>query len=366
MNQLQRSPLHAALAALLTVFLLTGSPILSAHDGGGSGSGSDDGGGNSGRGGGDDDDRGGGDDDDEDGALTLRVNDAIGKPGGTVAIVLRTYAPRPIRQGRASIRVVRRARPGTAKDLLTFEALTQPVRPFAAFLGAVVYSTRNDSKSQASLGGAPDSQLTQVQFESPSGTVNASDGPLAVLRYRLDRSVTPGQTFDIQLDPALTNLVDGAGRPIVIEPRNATLTVRAPSAPHALEAEGDKVEPGETAELGVSTFEPFPISSGRIVLRYNPKHAGGAPVVRMDPRYGRATFKVDRPKPGQLVVTFQSPDKSLNTVPGNIVAVDLPTSANVAIGARSAITLDAAQSYLLNFRGRKIKLKMEAGELEFE
>lgn len=341
MLQKPRFQTRAALAALLAAsFLLAGSPEASARRGRG----------------GDDDNGSGGDGD----SLTLRINSAVGQPGGVVAVVLRTYAPRPVRQGQVSFRV-RRRRPGA--KALTVAELTQPVRPLT-FLSAVVYSQRGDSSTQASLTGAPDSQTAQARFQSPSATVNASDGPLAVFRFRLDPSVTPGQEFDLEIDPAQTNLVDEAGRPVTIEPRGATLTVRAKSAPLALEAEGDEVEPGETAELGVQTAEPFPISSGQVALRYDARLAGGPPVVRMDPRYGRATFTVDRSTPGLLVVRFQSPDKSLNTVPGTFVAVDLPTSASAAIGATSRVTLDPARTWLVGVRGRKLKLKLENDSLE--
>lgn len=342
MTHTSRSPRSRFLAALLAAgLLLSAAPEASARRGRG----------------GDDDDRG------NDKALKLRVNDAIGKPGGTVAIVLRTYAARPIRQGQISVRV-RRGRPAKALSALTVEALTQPVRPLT-FQRAVVYSTRSDSATQATPTGAPDSQAVKVRFSSPSATVNASDGPLAVLFFKLHPSVKPGQVYTIEVDPSVTSLVDGGGKPIVFEPINAVLTVRAPSAPLAVEAEGDEVEPGETAELGVQTFEPFRVSSGRVTLRYNPAAASGAPVVRIDPRYGKSTFTVDRSKPGVLVVDFKSPDKSLNTVPGTIVAVDLPTRASAGIGTGSAVTLDPAGTWLRSVKGRKLKLKLESGRLDF-
>lgn len=339
-----RSRSRSALAALVAVaLLLSAAPEASARRGRGS------------------DGNGGGGDDDK--ALKLRVNDAIGKPGGTVAIVLRTYAARPIRQGQISVRV-RRGRPAKALEGLTVEALTQPVRPLT-FQRAVVYSTRSDSSTQATPTGAPESQAVNVKFSSPSATVNASDGPLAVLFFQLHPSVTPGQVYTIEVDPAITSLVDGGGKPIVFEPINAVLTVRAPSAPLAVEAEGDEVEPGETAELGVQTSEPFRVSSGRVTLRYNAAVASGQPAVRIDPRYGNSTFTVDRSKPGVLVVDFRSPDNSLNTVPGTIVAVDLPTRASAAIGTGSAVTLDPAGTWLKSVKGRKLKLKLESGRLDF-
>jgi hypothetical protein len=101
-------------------------------------------------------------------------------------------------------------------------------------------------------------------------------------------------------------------------------------------------------------------------LRYNPAAASGPPVVRMDPRYGKATFTVDRSKPGVLRVDFKSSNNTLNTVPGTIVAVDLPTRATAAIGTQSPVRLDPAGTWLKNAKGQKFKLKIENGSLVFE
>lgn len=349
-----RTPFRFALALLAVLTLLFSGVSLADRGRGG---------------GGDDDDNGGGGGGD---TLKLRLNDAIGKPGGTVALVVRTYAARPIRQGQISIRVRRgrtaaRAGIASAASALTVEALTQPVRPLT-LLRTIVYSQRGDTVvNEAALTGAPDSQAVRVDFSSPSGTVNASDGPLAVLILRLDPSVVPGQQYDIEVDPAVTGLTDAAGRPIAVEPINAVLTVRAPSAPFAVEAEGDEVEPGERAELGIETSEPFPVSGGRITLRYNRNAAAGKPVVTMDPRYGKATFQVVRSTPGLLVVTFQSPNGTLNTVPGRIVGIDLPTRASAQIGTETRVFLDPAGTWLVSRNGRrKLPLKLEGGTLAFE
>ena len=144
------------------------------------------------------------------------------------------------------------------------------------------------------------------------------------------------------------------------------LTVRAPSAPFSMEAEGDEVEPGETAELGVQTYEPFPVSGGRVTLRYDLAAAAGPAVVRMDPRYGNATFTVDRSRPGVLVVDFRSPNRTLNTVPGTIVAVDLPTRASAPVGTESPVTLDPAGTWLLSVKGWRLNVRLENGSLAFE
>jgi len=363
----QRSRFCFSLAALLAVFLLlAGAPAAMAARGSDSGSGngsgsggggSDDGGGSGGGGNG-----GGGGGGDK--ALVLRVNPAIGPPGGIVAVVLRTYAPRPIRQGQISIRVVRRPRP--AKLGLTLEDLTAPVRPLT-LLSAVVYSPRNDALAQGLLSGLTDSQIAKVTFQSPSGSVNSVDGPLAVFRFKLDPSVKPGDVFDLTLDPLQIALTDGAtSQPITITPRSDTLTVRAPKDPFRLEADGDKVQPGEMAELGVNTFEPFAVSGGRVTLTWNPGVAGGAPTVKLDPRYGKSTYTVDTSKPGRLVVNFKSPDSSFNSVPGTVVAITMPISASAGIGTASPFRLDPAETYFLNRRGKKIPLKLQGGTIQIE
>src|SRR4051812_11802090 len=328
--------------------LLAGAPQAFARSGG-----SDDGGGNGGDGG-----HGGGDK-----SLTLRVNPAIGTPGGVVAVVLRTYAPRPIRQGQVTIRTVRRPPRAKALGSLTLEALTQPVRPFLTLLSAVVYSAQGDSTSQALLTGLADSQVTQVSFQSPSGSVNAADGPLAVFFYRLDPSVRPGDTFDLTIDPIPTSLLDSAGQPITLAPRSDVLTVRNPSAAYKLEADGDKVQPGAVAELGVNTFEPFAVGGGRVTLVWDPQIAGGAPAVRIDPRYGRVTYTADTSRPGRLVVDFKSTDASFNTVPGSIIGISLPIAASASIGATSPFRLDPAGTWFLNGKGKKLKVALQNGTI---
>ena len=295
-------------------------------------------------------------------SLVLRVNPAIAAPGGVVAMVVRTYAPRPIRQGQISIRVVRRPRPAKAPSA---EELAAPVRPLT-LLSAVVYSPQNDALARAVLNGLPDSQTAGVSFQSPSGSVNSVDGPLAVFRFRLDPSVKPGDVFDLSLDLGQTTLTDGSGRTVTLEPRDATLTVRAPSDPFRLEADGDKVGPGETAELGVNTFEPFLVSGGRVTLTWDPRIAGGPPAVKLDPRYGRSTYTLDTSKPGRLVVDFRSPDSSFNTVPGTIVAITLPISASAGIGTSSPFALDPAGTFFLNRRGKKIRLALRNGTITLQ
>src|SRR6476661_2576257 len=301
-------------------------------------------------------------------SLVLRVNPAIGAPGGLVAMVLRTYAPRSIKQGQVVLRVVRRPAPavaqigrrpspgsGTSQPGLTRKNLTEPVRPLT-LVSAVVYSPLNDATARAVLNGLPDSQVAQVNFQSPSSTINSVDGPLAVFWFRLDPSVAPGNLFDLSLDLTQTKLTDENGKPITITPRSNTLTVRGPADPFQVEAEGAGALPGAVAELGVSTFEPFPVSGGRFTLTWDPRLAGGPPAVHLDPRYGQSSFTADASQPGRLVVEFQSSDSSFNSVPGTIVAISMPTAGDATIGALSPFALDPEGTWLLDPQGRRIAL----------
>jgi hypothetical protein len=100
-----------------------------------------------------------------------------------------------------------------------------------------------------------------------------------------------------------------------------------------------------------------------MTLLYDRRLRGGTPVVRIDPRYGKATFTVTS-QPGRLIVDFASADRSLNTVPGTIVAVSLPVAAGAAAGTSSPVRFDPAQTWLLSRKGRKLALKMEGGTID--
>jgi hypothetical protein len=304
-------------------------------------------------------------------ALTLRANPAIAAPGGVFAVVLRTYAPRPIRQGQVLVKVVSRpaavaaVRGGGRLAGLAKVRVGQSssAAPIATLLSATVFSVAGDSVSQASQSSNSLGQQALVKFQSPSVGINAADGPMVVFLFQLDPSVAPGQVFDLQVDPSVSSLLDGAGQKIVIDPRAGTLTVRAPGSPLTLAAEGGDAVAGTTAVLGVQTREPFLISSGRIALRYDPSVAAGPPVVRIDPRYGNATFTADSPEPGLLIVDFQSPDNTLNSVPGSFIGVTLPLVPDAVAGSSSPVSLDPSQTWLVDRYGKELPLFFEAGAL---
>ena len=301
--------------------------------------------------------RGGGDDDTQ---LALRVSDAVGQPGGVVAVVVRTYAARPIKQGqvcfrprRAVTRIVQQdpgALAGNAGD-----------QPFAALLGALVFGPRGQVTYRATL----QPLEAVVNFASPAAMVNRLDGPVAVLYLRLASTVQPGEVFTLDLDPADTFLTDAAGRPIPLLIKPGELRIRARGDSIELQAAGARLAPGRPAALGIVTTQVRPFTKGQVGLRWDPAIQAAPPSVRMPARFGRATFTVDRATPGLLIVSFTSPDASLNTVAGKFIEVTLPTKGSVRHGAKVAVRIDPNLTYLQNGPDDLSPFTMKNGQITF-
>ena len=282
--------------------------------------------------------------------LTLRVNDAVAVPGGTAAIVLRTYASRPIEQGQLCLE----AKPSTPA----------PSGPAKTVRSAEVFSDGQDTSLTLSADLTEAVQTFVVQFISPTATVNSSDGPLAVLFVDLDETLTPGQTFDLTIDLQNTFFVDGNGNPIEIRPRSGTLTIRDPSDPVTVGIEGEDVAPGGVAQLSLRTKEHLPLSSGHVGFLYNASIAAGPPSVVIDPRYGQASFTLDTSVPGRAMVDFVSADASLNSIPGSVISLHVPTLETIPVGSVSPISLDAS-SFLIGATGQGLLLALENDALNF-
>ena len=279
-------------------------------------------------------------------SLTLRLNDTAAAAGERVAVVLRTYAPRSISQGQICFRSVHRT-DGAAAANSPFTALEE-VRVFSE-MGDVEVIETFDSGSQTAL----------IAFESLSATINWADGPMAVFFFRLDGALAPGQEFALELDFDETFVLDETGQSIAVEPRGGELTIRQPGAPYALAVDGDEVAAGEVAELGIETSELFAIGSGQVALRFDPDFAAGVPTVTMDERYGMASFSVDASVPGRVVITFASPDGSLNEVPGQLIRIALPTSPDMPSGSQADLSLDPLLTGLQDPSGGSIALQLE-------
>jgi len=304
-----------------------------------------------------------------DAPLTLRINRAITEPGGIFAVVLRTYAARPIRQGQVSIRIASPTTTAAAapvRRVSTRSGSSTQTPPVATLLSAVVFSVNGDTqiKTSAILDSTGWGAVTQ--FQSLSAGINAADGPLAVFFFQLDPGVAPGQKLTLQIDPKVTSLLDANGRQITLDPRGGILEVQAPGSPRTLGADGGTAPAGGLATLAMQTFEPFLLSQGQLALRFDPSLVAGDPVVRIDPRYGRADFTVDRSTPGLLVVSFTSPDASLNTVPGSIVSIDVTVAAGAVVGTVSPLEIDPALSWLIDAQGKAVDLTFEAGTLTIQ
>jgi hypothetical protein len=193
-------------------------------------------------------------------SLTLRVNDAFAEPGGLAAVVIRTYATKPISQGQLCFR----ARPANLRvQPATLKAGGAAGQVFVAIEGVTVFAKKKDGLSVASLETADGGQTIVVEFSSASNSINKSDGPLAVIYFRVSQDVSPGDEYRIEIDSANTLVLDDTGTTIRLAPRAGRLRIRHPTDPYEAEAEDDKIAPGEKAELGVETFEPVLPAAGQ-------------------------------------------------------------------------------------------------------
>lgn len=286
--------------------------------------------------------------------LTLRINDTTAEPGGLAAVVLRTYASRGVGQGQICLGVRSTARGSTARGaaaggpLLTLEQV-------------VIFSELGDAQVIDSFDAS--AQVALIEFESLSAGINSTDGPMAVLFFRLASPLAAGAEFTLDIDEAATFLFDDQGLSIPVAPRSGTLTVRAPGAPYELAAEGDAVPPGGVAALGVETSELFAVWNGEVAFTYDPAFAAGPPVVTMDQRHGASSFTVDLTVAGRVVVSFLSANGSLNSIPGQLISIDLPTSAALPSGSRSPLALDPLATWLEDSTGLSIPLALAGDEL---
>jgi len=282
--------------------------------------------------------------------LTLRINDAVAVPGATAAIVLRTYASRPIEQG----------------QLCLDATPTDPAQSGAADAPATtqVFSANSDTSSTISTDLLSSTQTFLVTFSSPTATINSVDGPLAVIFVELADDLVPGQTFNLAIDLANTHLTDEFGNPIEIRPRSGTLSIRAPAYPVTFGIEAEDVAPGETARVSLTTNESLTLAQGHIGILYDASIAAGLPQAEIDPRYGNAQYTLDTSLPGIAIVDFVSSDGSFNRIPGNVISLLIPTSSAITPGTQSPILLDAEANAVAT-SGTTLDLRLESDLLAF-
>ena len=150
--------------------------------------------------------------------LTLRLNDAIGVPGGIAAIVVRTYASRGVGQGQMDMPIRQ-------------QGLAPQVNPIDAVLAARVFNIGEGGTFSAELDLSGPEPSVLLSFDAPAGQVNERDGPLAVIYVRLIDGLLPGQRFDVGLDLANTFLDDPDGNAIPLDLRVGRLDITSVGAP---------------------------------------------------------------------------------------------------------------------------------------
>jgi hypothetical protein len=291
--------------------------------------------------------------------LVIRVADAVGAPGEQTAIILRTYASRPVRRGRTTV---------TAASGLAAPLAPAGSSPFSSVDSALIFSAADD----AIVGTLTFDDQTGVfvaEFESTSATINAEDGVLAVIYATIGAGSQPGHCWPVVLSPAVdaTFLTDPDDDSTPLEFRNGEVCVRAATDPRGFEVDGGKVHPGSGAILELGTAEPYALESGRIVLDYDETLFSGLPTVSTDPRHGQVDVVVSHPQAGRLQIDFTSDDASFNTVPGDIVRVHLPTRPDVAVGTISPLTFQTGpgQSALAGSGGSPLAILWASDQIEF-
>lgn len=286
--------------------------------------------------------------------LTVHVEDAIGAPGGRVAIVLRAYASRPIGQGQICF-MAQAPEPDPGPDAEPSLLLS--------YTDSVVFSSAGDVQIEF-VEMTEDPPRYVLRFVSPSATVNDYHGPMAVVFFDLHENAVPGSRFELVVDAQDTEFLDENGYPIEFELTPGELSVRAAAAPYMVAADVGTVARGDVAEIGVRTAEPVAWARGRIGLRWDVDVLPDEPVVRMDPRHGLSSFEYDVPYPGLLIVDFASPDASLNRVPGRVILVNLNSSRAARPRASTRIWIDPALSWIIGSAGQPLPLALADDHIE--
>lgn len=293
--------------------------------------------------------------------LTLRVNDGAARPGGVLAVVLRTYSPRGVGQGQvcffnsANFAAPERAVPNGAgpEGAVTLTELIE----------ARVFSDGGDAVVSADFNVG--TQELMLDFSSLSASINLSDGPMIALLFRVSDQAMPGATFTMSVDESVSFLLDGEGQPIEIAPRPGEMTIDSPLAAYEVDAEGGDAAAGMWSESGVSTIESLPLSGGTVVFLYDPAVVDGTPDVFMSSRYGTSTVDSVDFQAGRVAVTFSSADDSLNRIPGDIVTIRLPIADGVTIGETSPVSLESGTTQLFDADGLPLTLVLGDDQLQF-
>jgi hypothetical protein len=285
--------------------------------------------------------------------LVIRVSDAWTTPGGQAAIVLRTYASRPVRRGKI---VVRRGA-GLVAGVSA---------PIDSWDSAVLFNAAGESMP-VDLVPTQDGLGIELDFlDNLSFEFNRADGVVAVLYATVSPGAVPGD-YPLLGDDAASELRDPEDDSVLLQLRPGELRIRSAAAPVELGSGDVEVHPGSGAEIEIGTGERFAIGSGTLVLTYDPAVLlpGSAPTVTTDVRHGLADLTIDTTTPGTIEIQIDSPDGSFNAeVPGDLLVVHLPTNPGVPLGTDSPLVF-AAGSELFDPSQAPIDVFFEGGQIQF-
>jgi len=288
--------------------------------------------------------------------LTLRINDSEARPGGVLALVVRTYASRQLGQGQVDY---------FAKEVFGPETMFGVTELLLDPLGAVVFSDQGDAVSRFQVDDTGPTPVATLRFRSPTASVNQSDGPLAVIYFRLPATAMPDTEFEATIDATDSFLLDEFNQPVPIAITAGRVRILAAGDPYGVSADAEATVAGEPVVLSLQTAEVERLSAGQAAFRFKPAFFQGPPQVTIDPRYGNATWVVDDTTPGLVIVTFESADGSLNFVPGDIVTVTFNSRPDIPSGSKTSIQLDPDLTFLTTRRGEDLNLDIESDLLVF-
>jgi hypothetical protein len=230
--------------------------------------------------------------------VPLHVRDCEVTPGGLAVLVLAVCKPRPISQGQICIIL-----PGVDR-----------------VHRAKVMSTRGDATATVAIAAPNEILLT---FESASGTINETTGPLAIIAFRLDPSIAAGYEALVNVHLAGTEIFDPEGAPVPTAPTPGWLRVKDPSDPFVLYAFSDHGLVGGSAIVQVATRERLRVRHMTIDFEYDAEFFPVVRDVHVFPKVRDLVSAVDASVPGRVRVFLRSDSGRLNNVPGSLFWVEL-------------------------------------------
>lgn len=282
-------------------------------------------------------------------SLRLEVQESRVVNDGVAAISLRTFRSRPVSQGQLCLRALN----------------ATPSSPLSAINSATVFSGNADATNNAFL--VPDNlspEAVMVTFESPTQSINDEDGPLLVVYVQVRDDLAVGEVFPVEIDLPNSFLLDEFGSPITIDPNDSILTVVGEAEDLEIEIEGeDDAYPGGEAEISIETDQIQSWSSASFDVSYPDEITDGPVTVEVDPRYATANVTVTEPTPGLLEIRIDSPDASLNVLPGDIVQISFPVRSDVTPGTTWPLSINETTAEVLDANQNDVDIEIDNEDL---